>query len=143
MPYSLLFLYRIFAVTSFRRLICACGAFVVAFATASTFCFILECSPIRDFWIKAASTEGGHCIHLIKFLLVNGCINTVTDFALLVLVSYLSLGDCCHFTDVNASRCLCYGICEQIFCKNVSSLLFSSRAYCELCKRLPPSHTCD
>lgn len=37
---------------------------------------------------------GGRCIDFIKFLLVNGSINTVTDFALLLLVSDVSLGGC-------------------------------------------------
>ena len=35
--------------------------------------------------------EPSHCINYVKFLLVNGAINTVTDFALLVLVSNVVL----------------------------------------------------
>lgn len=85
----ILFQYRIFPVLSFRRIISACGAFVVAFETASTIVFIFECTPIRDFWVALggylAPELGGRCIDFIKFLLVNGSINTVTDFALLLL----------------------------------------------------------
>ena len=35
--------------------------------------------------------EPSHCLNYVKFLLVNGAINTVTDFALLVLVSNVVL----------------------------------------------------
>ena len=52
--------------------------------------FILECVPVKDYWLTYGSghnlTDGGRCINLIKFLLVNGSINTVTDFTLLILV---------------------------------------------------------
>lgn len=82
---------------SFRRLITACGAFVIAFETASTLVFIFECTPIRDFWVTFGGAYtaklGGRCINFIKFLEVNGSINTVTDFALLLLVGALSSKD--------------------------------------------------
>ena len=52
--------------------------------------FILECIPVKDYWLTYGSghnlKDGGRCIDLIKFLLVNGSINTVTDFTLLILV---------------------------------------------------------
>ncbi|KAF6225969.1 hypothetical protein HO173_012636 [Letharia columbiana] len=84
----ILFQYRIFPIVSFRRIISACGAFVLAFEVASTVVFILECTPVHDFWVALggylAPELGGRCINLVKFLLVNGSINTVTDFALLL-----------------------------------------------------------
>ena len=90
-PKSILFQYRIFPVVSFRRVVVACGAFVIAFGFASAMVFILECTPIRVFWVGLggylAPEMGGRCIDFIRFLLVNGSINTVTDFALLLLVS--------------------------------------------------------
>lgn len=70
---------------------------MLAFEVASTVVFILECTPIHDFWVTLggylAPELGGRCINLVKFLLVNGSINTVTDFALLLTVGDGSPGD--------------------------------------------------
>ncbi|CAF9938329.1 hypothetical protein IMSHALPRED_000764 [Imshaugia aleurites] len=82
------FQYRIFPIVSFRRIISACGAFVLAFGTTSTIVFIFECTPVDHFWVGLGGglrQIGGRCINFINFLLVNGSINTVTDFALLLL----------------------------------------------------------
>ena len=92
----ILFQYRIFPVRSFRRILISCGIFVLLFETSSNLVFVLQCIPIRDFWaryiIQLPKVEGPiHCIDYVKFLLVNGAINTVTDFALLILVSNVSL----------------------------------------------------
>ena len=93
MPNSILFQYRIFPIVSFRRIISACGAFVIAFGTASAIVFIFECTPISNFWVALGgylrAEFGGRCIDFITFLLVNGSINTVTDFALLLIVRNL------------------------------------------------------
>lgn len=90
MPTRILFLYPIFPVVPFRRIISACGAFIVAFGTASTIVFVFQCVPIRDSWVTAdgnlPSTGGGRCLNLFKFQLANGCINTFTDFTLVLLV---------------------------------------------------------
>ena len=98
MPTRILFQYRIFPVRSFRRILKACGIFVVAFEIASTLVFILECIPIKDYWLSYGSgrgiTDGGRCINLIRFLLVNGSINTVTDFTLLLMVIDILLKTC-------------------------------------------------
>ena len=73
----------------------AYGAFVVAFQVASTIVFILQCIPIRDFWTTLGGDfniePSGRCVDVVKFLLVNGCINTATDFALLLLVCEVPL----------------------------------------------------
>ncbi|KAL8784736.1 MAG: hypothetical protein Q9195_008918 [Heterodermia aff. obscurata] len=86
---SVLFQYRIFPVVPFRRIVLACGAFVLAFGTASTLAFILACTPISDFWLALAgglkSKLRGNCISIRKLLLINGGINTFTDIALLLL----------------------------------------------------------
>lgn len=94
LPISVLFQYRIFPVVSFRRIVSACGAFVIAFETASTIVFILECTPTRDFWLTFEGYDPpDRCIDTQEFLLVNGSINTVTDFALLLLVGDICLVD--------------------------------------------------
>ena len=52
--------------------------------------FVLECVPVKDYWLTYGGAlppaDGGRCINIIRFLLVNGSINTVTDFGLLLLV---------------------------------------------------------
>ena len=92
---SILFQYRIFPVRSFRRILIACGIFVLLFETASSLVFVLPCVPVHNFWtiyiVPHDVGEPSHCINYVKFLLVNGAINTVTDFALLVLVSNVVL----------------------------------------------------
>ncbi|KAG6999534.1 hypothetical protein G7Y79_00034g069570 [Physcia stellaris] len=84
-----LFLYRIFPIVTFRRIIIACGVFVLAFGTASTLVFVLECVPISDFWLALSgglkSRLRGRCISIHNFLLANGSINTATDILLLIL----------------------------------------------------------
>ena len=91
----ILFQYRIFEHRSFRRILGACGFFVVVFEIASTLTFILECIPVKAYWLSYGSgippPDGGRCINIIRFLLVNGSINTVTDFSLLLLVIHLFL----------------------------------------------------
>ena len=62
----------------------------MAFNITSIIVVILECIPITDFWVHEGGKNGGRCINVIKFLLVNGSINTVTDFVLLLLVSNVS-----------------------------------------------------
>ncbi|CAF9926325.1 MAG: hypothetical protein HETSPECPRED_006305 [Heterodermia speciosa] len=83
------FQYRIFPVVPFRRIVLACGAFVLAFGTASTLAFILACTPLSDFWLSLSgglkSELRGNCISIRKLLLINGGINTFTDIALLLL----------------------------------------------------------
>lgn len=92
---SILFQYRIFPVPSFRRILIACGIFVLLFETASCLVLVVPCTPVHNFWNiylnPDAVGEPSHCINYIRFLLVNGAINTVTDFALLVLVSNVLL----------------------------------------------------
>ena len=64
--------------------------FVLAFGTASTLVFVLECVPISDFWLALSgglkSRLRGRCISIHNFLLANGSINTATDILLLTLV---------------------------------------------------------
>ena len=52
--------------------------------------FVLECIPVKDYWLTFGGAlrpaDGGRCINIIRFLLVNGSVNTVTDFSLLLLV---------------------------------------------------------
>lgn len=63
----------------------------MAFEIATIIVFILECTPISAFWINLGGSihfkDGAKCVDLVKYLLINGSINTVTDFALLILVS--------------------------------------------------------
>ena len=86
----MLFQYRIFEHRSFRRILGAFAIFVVAFEIASIMAFVLECIPVKDYWLTYGGalhpSDGGRCINIIRFLLVNGSINTVTDFSLLLLV---------------------------------------------------------
>lgn len=91
---SILFQYRIFPVRSFRRILIACGIFVLLFETASSLVLVVPCTPVHNFWniyLNPNAAGPSHCINYLKFLLVNGAINTVTDFALLVLVSNVLL----------------------------------------------------
>ena len=88
LPASILFQYRIFPVASFRRIIIACGVFVIAFEVASTIVYIFQCTPVDGFWTRlGGGAKGAHCISFRNFLLTNGIVNTVTDFALILLVS--------------------------------------------------------
>ena len=74
--------------------------------------FILECMPVKDYWLTYGSgrgaPDGGRCIDLIKFLLVNGSINTVTDFTLLILVIEVSLNVRC--TILNRTLAIANGL---------------------------------
>lgn len=95
MPTSILFQYRIFPIRSFRRTLTAYAVFVILFETASTIVFIVPCNPISHFWTdilgyvtpSSGIKDPSRCTDLVRFLLINGCINTVTDFGLLILVS--------------------------------------------------------
>lgn len=91
----MLFQYRIFEHRSFRRILGAFAIFVIAFEIASIMAFILECIPVKDYWLTYGGalppSDGGRCINIIRFLLVNGSVNTVTDFSLLLLVIEISL----------------------------------------------------
>lgn len=86
---SLLFQYRIFPILQFRRILMYCGIFVVAFTASIILVFIWQCTPISAFWTTYAGLlpdHGSRCINVELFLLINGSINTATDFVLLVLV---------------------------------------------------------
>lgn len=91
-----LFQYRIFPVVPFRRIVLACGVFVLAFGTASTISLILACTPVSDFWLSLSgglkSKLRGNCISIRRLLLINGGINTFTDIALLILVGHTLSG---------------------------------------------------
>ncbi|KAM0796846.1 hypothetical protein BDR22DRAFT_498471 [Usnea florida] len=83
-----LFQYRIFPEASFRRILKLFAVFVIAFEIASILVFVLACVPVREFWVALLGYlrhKDGRCINIFKFWLANGSINTVTDFALLLL----------------------------------------------------------
>ncbi|KAL9007474.1 MAG: hypothetical protein Q9173_007269, partial [Seirophora scorigena] len=88
--YSILcFMYRIFPIVQFRRLLKASLYFVIALTVACVFVTIFQCVPIRDFWDtfagKLAPEGGGRCIDVQLYFIISGAINTFTDFALLAL----------------------------------------------------------
>lgn len=88
----MLFLYRIFPIVSFRRIVIGCGALILAFQTASVIVAIFACTPVSAFWLtfmgRLPSPLRHRCINLPKFLIAQGSINTVTDIVLLLLVRY-------------------------------------------------------
>ena len=65
--------------------------FVILFTTACILVCIFQCIPIHDFWDTLAGALspqlGGRCVKVELYFLISGSINTVTDFALLALVS--------------------------------------------------------
>ncbi|KAL8916431.1 MAG: hypothetical protein Q9208_008517 [Pyrenodesmia sp. 3 TL-2023] len=83
------FMYRIFPIVQFRRLLMASLLFVVALTIASVVTSVFQCVPIHAFWEsfagKLAPLLGGRCIDVRLYFLVNGSIMTVTDFVLLAL----------------------------------------------------------
>ena len=87
---SILFQYRIFPIASFRRIVIAAGVFVLAFGTASTIVFALQCIPVDHFWRSLSrglkGKQRGQCISIGTHLMANGTINTVTDLVLLLMV---------------------------------------------------------
>lgn len=87
-PSRILFLYRIFPVVQFRRLLLYISFIVFAFITGCIIASIFQCGPVNAFWnTLAGALPGGHCIHIRAYFLTAGAINTVTDFILLALVS--------------------------------------------------------
>ncbi|KAI4139555.1 MAG: hypothetical protein L6R39_006225 [Caloplaca ligustica] len=88
--YSVLcFLYRIFPIVQFRRLLKASLVFVIALTFSCVLVSIFQCIPIYKFWETYAGTLapqlGGRCIDVRLYFLLSGAINTFTDFALLAL----------------------------------------------------------
>ncbi|KAI4183026.1 MAG: hypothetical protein L6R41_005636 [Letrouitia leprolyta] len=88
--YSILcFMYRIFPIVQFRRILIGCLVFVIALTVSVILVSMFQCVPIHKFWETLAgelSHElGGRCIDVDTYFLVAGGINTVTDFALLAL----------------------------------------------------------
>ncbi|KAI4228432.1 MAG: hypothetical protein L6R36_001623 [Xanthoria steineri] len=88
--YSVLcFMYRIFPIVQFRRILMASLVFVTALTVACVFVSIFQCIPIHKFWDtlggELAPQLGGRCIDVQKYFLIGGSINTITDFALLAM----------------------------------------------------------
>ena len=85
----LLFLYRIFPIAQFRRILKFALAYVISFSTTCVLVTIFQCVPIHDFWDtlggRFSPRDGGRCINVKFYFLIAGAINTVTDFALLAL----------------------------------------------------------
>ncbi|KAF6231454.1 hypothetical protein HO173_010415 [Letharia columbiana] len=85
----ILFLYRIFPIVHFRRILVGAAIFVVCLGVSLFPVSIWTCTPIHDFWTTLGggvkSRSGGRCVNTQLFYLVSGAINTVTDFALLAL----------------------------------------------------------
>lgn len=86
----LCFLYRIFPIVQFRRILKASLVFVIALTIACVFVSIFQCVPIHKFWEtlggKFAPQLGGRCINVQNYFVISGSINTFTDFALLAMV---------------------------------------------------------
>lgn len=89
-PLRLCFLYRIFPIVQFRRLIWFALGFVTALSVACVFASMFQCVPIEKFWQTLGGVLvpqlGGRCINVRLYFLISGSINTVTDFALLAMV---------------------------------------------------------
>ncbi|CAF9907800.1 hypothetical protein IMSHALPRED_006500 [Imshaugia aleurites] len=85
----ILFLYRIFPIIHFRRVLFGAAIFVLCLGIALIPVTIWTCTPVDAFWTTLGgglkSKSGGHCVNTQLFYLVSGAINTVTDFALFAL----------------------------------------------------------
>ena len=84
------FLYRIFPIIHFRRVLLGCHVFVTCWLISNLVVGILECSPPQDFWLTVGgqlSRElGGKCIDVVTFFLASGALNCAIDFFLLAMV---------------------------------------------------------
>ncbi|KAI4175051.1 MAG: hypothetical protein LQ348_006252 [Seirophora lacunosa] len=92
--YSIIyFMYRIFPIVQFHRLLKASLYFVIALTIASVFVTIFQCVPIRDVWDTwVGQIEGrGRCIDIQLYFIISGVIHVFTDFALLALVPWLRI----------------------------------------------------
>ncbi|KAL8888010.1 MAG: hypothetical protein Q9205_002299 [Flavoplaca limonia] len=88
--YSVLcFMYRIFPIVQFRRILKASLVFVVALTVACVIVSIFQCIPVHKFWEtlggELAPLMGARCINVQKYFVISGAINTFTDFALLAM----------------------------------------------------------
>ncbi|KAL8709355.1 MAG: hypothetical protein Q9220_005948 [cf. Caloplaca sp. 1 TL-2023] len=88
--YSVLcFMYRIFPIIQFRRLLQMSSVFVTALTIACVLTSVFQCIPIQKFWETLAGALapllGGRCINVRIYFLITGSINTLTDFSLLAL----------------------------------------------------------
>ncbi|KAI4276161.1 MAG: hypothetical protein L6R38_005729 [Xanthoria sp. 2 TBL-2021] len=88
--YSILcFMYRIFPIVQFRRILKASLVFVIALTIACVIVSIFQCIPVHKFWEtlggELAPQLGGRCINVRNYFVISGSINTFTDFALLAM----------------------------------------------------------
>ncbi|KAL8654808.1 MAG: hypothetical protein Q9226_003291 [Calogaya cf. arnoldii] len=88
--YSVLcFMYRIFPIAQFRRILKASLIFVIALTISCVMASIFQCIPVHMFWEtlggKLAPQLGGRCINVRSYFLISGSINAITDFALLAM----------------------------------------------------------
>ena len=78
----LLFYWRIFIVSNFRRQVAIVGAFVLATRIALFTTFLFQCNPIPRFW---TATEDGYCINQVAFYTSGGSLNIASDVLVLSL----------------------------------------------------------
>ncbi|KAI4244101.1 MAG: hypothetical protein L6R40_003085 [Gallowayella cf. fulva] len=88
--YSVLcFMYRIFPIVQFRRLLVGGLVFVIALTVSCVFVSIFQCIPVHKFWEtlggELAPELGGRCINVRSYFVISGSINTITDFVLLAM----------------------------------------------------------
>lgn len=85
---SLLFLYRAVLTLNnprFKIAWYAIGAYVVAFAIATMFGALLQCTPIHYGWDRLYGRMQGRCVDLKAEVLSTAVLNTLADVALLIL----------------------------------------------------------
>lgn len=118
----ILFLYRIFPIIQFRRILFGAALFVLCLGIALIPVTIWTCTPIHAFWTTLGgglkSQLGGRCVNTQLFYLVSGAINTVTDFALLALVSLQPRKALFSVLTRSRSRYLWYGDYAPASCRN-------------------------
>jgi hypothetical protein len=79
----LLFYLQISPATAFRMAVIGLVVVVIGYSLASAFVVVFSCYPVSKSW--DITIIGGYCVNLPVFYIANLSLNSVTDFAVLIL----------------------------------------------------------